>query len=369
MPSMKLPALVLTALAVFLTACADNSSPIHRATDSPALGVVVEAISEAPELTRVEAVGTSRAIQSITVYPATSGEVVAVNFEPGQAVEKGQVLVELDRRDEQLAVELAELRVTDAERLYRRYQLSADSGATLPTTLDAAATALEEARIQLGRARIALDYRSIKAPFSGHVGITDVDPGDRIQPSTAITTLDDRNALLVSFAVPELLVGRLRAGDAVAIATWNSREASAFGEIVTVDSRVDPTTRTFLARAQVNNSADALRPGQSFRVTLEILGDQYPVLPEVAVQWGADGAYIWSVADQQAQQVGVNIIQRQEGRVLVEGLVDGLLKAGDWVVVEGIQRLRPGIAVEPSLASPASDVGATAERQSTTGPG
>src|SRR5690606_38200397 len=115
-----------------------------------------------------------------------AGEIVAIHFAPGDRVEKGSVLVELDKRDEVLAVELAKVRVADAERLYRRYQRSAESGATLPTTLDAAETALAEAKIELERAEVALEYRSIVAPFTGHVGISDLDVGDRIQPATAI---------------------------------------------------------------------------------------------------------------------------------------------------------------------------------------
>lgn len=369
MKKIKLP-LLLTLFPIgvgvsVLAGCSDSAPGERPDRDNDPLRVVVEAVTEAPQRTRVEAVGTSRAIQSITLYPVTSGEVVAVNFEPGQAVDKNDVLVELDQRDEKLAVELAELRVADAERLYQRYKRSADTGATLPTTLDAAETALEEARIELNRARIALDDRSIEAPFSGYVGITDVDPGDRIQPSTAITTLDNRSALLVRFQVPELLVGNLQTGDQVAIATWNSRRPAAYGEIVDLDSRVDPATRTFVARARVDNSDDRLRPGQSFRVTLEVLGSTYPVLPEVAVQWGADGAYVWTVADRQGRRVPVNIIQRLEGRVLVEGP----LQEGELIVVEGIQRMRPGIEVEPELAVPAGDVGAAVQVSSDTDPG
>lgn len=327
--------------------------------------MVVEAVGETPQVTRVEAVGTSRAIRSITVYPATSGEVVAVNFTAGEKVNQGDVLLELDHRQEQLAVQLAELRVADTERLYRRYQRSSESGATLPTTLDAAETALEEARIELGRARIALDDRTVTAPFTGHVGITDVEAGDRIQTSSAITTLDDRSELLVSFEAPEVLVSTLRTGDAVAVAPWNTREAAVYGEIINIGSRVDPQTRTFVARARADNSADKLRPGQSFRVLLEAYGADYPVLPEIALQWGADGAYVWAVTGKQVRRLPVNIVQRQEGRVLVEGQ----LQEGDLIVVEGIQRMRPGIEIEAELSTRARDVGAAIDHDADKGPG
>jgi len=93
----------------------------------------------------------------------------------------------------------------------------------------------------------------------------------------------------------------------------------------------------------VPNPKDRLRPGMSFRVTLELEGDTYPVVPEVAVQWGGDGAYVWAVRDGKARRVGVDIVQRREGRVLL----NAELEAGMPVVVEGVQRMREAQAVSP----------------------
>jgi RND family efflux transporter MFP subunit len=339
------PAVAALCLAL-AAACSDDPASGREQADRN-VRVIVEPLQYSSARTRVEAVGTSRAVQSISIHPATSGEVVSVNFEPGQPIEKGHVLIALDRRDEKLAVELAEVRLQDAERLYDRYQRTGDSGAVLPTTVDAARTAVQAARIELDRARIALDYRTIEAPFSGYVGITDIDPGDRVNPETMITTLDDRSALLVSFEVPESLIGNLEPGNEVAVATWHSREPTAFGVIVDIGSRIDPASRTFVARAWVENEADILRPGMSFRVAMDLEGTPYPVIPETGVQWGADGAYVWSVVDRRAHRVPVTVIQRQQGQVLV----DGELEEGDLIVVEGVQRMREGIGVSYEPAS------------------
>ncbi len=330
--------------AVLVSACGEEGSQrvaqANVRTAAPQVRVIVQPLRFNEERTRIEAVGTSRAILSIAVYPAVSGEVIAVNFEPGQKVREGDALVELERRDEELAVELASVRVADAERLYERYQRTGNSGAVLPTAIDAARAAAHAARIELERARVALDYRTVNAPFSGYVGISDVDPGDRINPNTQITTLDDRSSLLVTFAVPESLSGRLTTQDDVQLATWNGRGPAAWGEVVDIDSRIDPATRTFMARALVPNEDDRLRPGMSFRVTVDVPGIPYPVVPETGVQWGADGAYVWSVADNRAQRVPVSIVQRQQGEILVES---SELAEGDLIVVEGIQRVRDGM--------------------------
>lgn len=343
----------MLAALTMLAACSDEQAAQLSLADR-AVPVIVEPLQIDHARTRLEAVGTSRALQSIELHPATSGEVIAVNFQPGQRVSAGDVLVELERREEELALALAEVQREDAVRLYDRYQRTGTSGAVLPTELDAARTAVESARIQIERARVALDYRTIEAPFDGYVGITDVDPGDRINPDTVITTLDNRDSLLVSFNVPEALVGELRVGDEVNVATWNSREPTATGHVVDIGSRIDPATRTFEARASVENENDELRPGMSFRVSLSLEGTAYPVIAETAVQWGADGAYVWTVVDGQAQRVPVEIVQRQKGVILA----DADLEAGDLVVVEGIQRLRNGLEVSydaPSLADRAVD--------------
>jgi len=84
----------------------------------------------------------------------------------------------------------------------------------------------------------------------------------------------------------------------------------------------------------------------SFRVELDLAGNPYPVMPEIALQWGAEGSFVWTVVDGNALQVPVNIIQRQRGQVLVEAS----LPAGQLIVVEGIQRLRPGVSVMPDTA-------------------
>ena len=339
---------------ITMAACSEATVDSQPRPDEVAVRVIVEPLQFEPVRTHVEAVGTSRALRSVDVYPATSGEVIAVDFEPGQFVRAGDKLIELDRREQELAVELATIRLADAERLFDRYQRSADSGAVLPTVLDEARTAAETARVELERAKIALADRTVRAMFDGYVGITDVDRGDRVDTGTMITTLDDRSYLLISFDVPETLIGELAVGELARLETWNSRTPVVYGEIVDIGSRIDPQTRTFTARARVPNESDALRPGMSFRVAADIDGEMYPVVAETGVQWGADGAYVWSINNGTARRIDVQVVQRREGRVLVAG------EFGDSevVVVEGIQRMQDGINVtydSPQVADRVAD--------------
>jgi RND family efflux transporter MFP subunit len=336
---------MLVVLAALLTAACsgggeDDAGKPRAARTVP---VVAESVSVEQRRTRIEAVGTARALRSVSVFAETAGEVVSVNFQPGDRVAADDVLVALDSREEELALELAELRYAEAKRLLNRYTTANDGVAlTVPeTTLDAAATTLESVRIERDRARLALERRFITAPFDGYVGITEVDAGDRIETTAEITTLDDRSALLVSFDVPEVFVGRVNIGDPIAIEVWSADRARAEGRVVDLGSRVDPISRAFVARAEVPNPDDMLRPGMSFRVQLDLINGEFPVVPEVAVQWGADGAYVWSVEDGRARRVSVRLVQRMPGKVLVEGA----LGPNDQVVAEGVQSMREGVGV------------------------
>ena len=288
--------------------------------------------------TRIEAVGTADAVRSAVIHAAVAGEVVEVAFRPNQRVKAGDVLLRLGQRKERLAVDLARVRVKDARQLVARLNKTRGTGAVAATTVDQARTALEEARIQLRQAEAALDDRTVAAPFDGVVGLTEIDVGDRIDPDDAIATLDDRSSLLISFSIPELFLGRIDVGARIAARPWAAGVDAVAGEIVDVDSRIDPATRSFRARALTPNPDDSLRPGMGFAVSMELVGKRYLLAPEAAVQWGAAGAFLWVVRDGKAKRIDVRIVERREGSALVEADV----AEGEPIVIEGIQRMRDG---------------------------
>lgn len=337
--------LYISVCALLLPAgCGGREGPNAGDKNTPRPVVTAPAVWQS-EQTRVEAVGTSRARQTVTLYPMTAGEVVSIHFKAGQKVGAGQILLELDSRDEKLAVEIARVELADAQRLLDRYRRTQGSGAVTASTLDDAKSAVDRARLTLRRAEVALDDRSIEAPFAGYVGLTTLDPGARVDTNTMITTVDDRSILLVTFELPEILLGQLQPGQRIALTTWADSSRETPGEVVDIDSQVDPQTRTFTVRAHVDNADDGLRPGMSFRILLTLEGGRYPTVPEASLQWGGDGAYVWAVRDGKAARVAATIVQRREGRILI----DAELPEGTPVVVEGVQRMREGQAVRDAV--------------------
>ena len=301
--------------------------------------VVLSTVKLGSERIRVEAVGTARALNSARLHPAASGRVVAINFRTDQRVDRDQVLLQLDQEEEELAVELARVRLIDAERVMNRLQKLMKTGATAQASFDDARTALAEAQIELERAEVALADRVVIAPFAGRIGLTAVEVGDRIGQDTEIATLDDRSELLIRFEVAEALLGAIQLGDPVQVAPWSAGAQEVSGIVFDVGSRVSETSRTFVVRARIPNPDDRLRPGMSFRVTLDVVGSEFPKVPEIAIQWGGEGSYVWAVSEEGiARRVSVLIVQRQNAEVLVEGD----LSPGERVVVEGLHRVREG---------------------------
>jgi RND family efflux transporter MFP subunit len=312
-----------------------------RGGDRPRL-VVVAPLSFEYESSLIEAVGSAQAKRSVTLFASVSDEVTVVNFEPGQMVNKGDILVALDSRLQDVDIQRAEIERDDAERNLERVKQSVAKGAVTQRELDDATTTLKLAEVNLREAKENKEDRLVRAPFDGIVGLTDVEVGDRINPQTEVTTIDDRRQLFVNFVAPELAVSYLMEKPNVQLQPWTDRTTSLVAKVAELDSRVNTQDRTIRARALLDNVNDQYRPGMSFRVSLEVLGERYIAIPEAALSWGASGAFVWLAQEEKAARVEVQVEQRLRGRILVSGK----LFEGDTLIVEGIQSLRPGQALE-----------------------
>lgn len=318
-----------------------------RRTDTPGLPVIAEYVTVMEEKTVVEAVGTGRSTLGVSIYPAVSGEVDDVLFHAGEKVSRGQVLVILDSDRERLARDLASVQVKDARQLLDRYEQARPLGAVSASEVDAARTALAEARIRLDQAEVDLADRTILAPFDGVVGIPQVEPGDRVDSSTLIATLDNIDSVLVDFEVPETRFDNVKIGQSLRVETWSLPGEWFEGTVDSIASRIDPESRTFKVRARIPNPTGRLLSGMSFAVYIDIDGQTYPSVPEISVLWGDGGTYVWRIREEKVERVPVRVVKRTQGRILL----DGPIAKGDLVVVEGVLRLRPGRAVAATIRS------------------
>lgn len=343
--------LSLCFLLPFISGCGNDSEPAagNRPNRNKAVPVVAYPATIETLRERISAIGTARALHSVTVFPESDGIVTEINFNANSPVKAGDVLMALDARDEQLALQLAKVRLADAQRLLDRYTSVNQRSSNIPESeVDAAKLALEAARIAVDTAEVTLARRFIRAPFDGHVGITDIDVGDRVDANTMITTIDDRSTLLVNFSVPESFISQVTPGMTVSARLWESAQPAIQARVVAIDSRVNATSRAFVTQAGIDNSNDRLRPGMAFEMSLALSRGDYLAVPDVAVQWGADGAYLWVAASgdaavqaNNAERVEIQIIKRLGSALLIEADI----AVGTLVIAEGVQSVRQGVAL------------------------
>jgi multidrug efflux system membrane fusion protein len=322
----------------------------------------------------VRAVGRIEASQTVAVRAQVSGQIMAIHFTEGQAVEKGALLVEIDRRPWEAS--LAEARGRLAQDRARAENARADAtrfaelvdkeyvSRSQYEAAKANAAALEAAMVAdqaaVERAQLNLAYCSIRAPASGRTGRLLVHAGNLVSTTSSepLLTLQQVRPVYATFSVPEQHLAALRAHrDAPPPVRVRAGEAGpeVAGQLVFVDNAVDATTGTILLRALIENADEVLWPGQAIDVYLRLAERaRAVVVPASAVASGQQGDYAYVVVDGKAQLRQVTVAEARDREVVIgKGIA-----AGETVVTEGQLRLRPDVPVEVVSDSPAEKAGA-----------
>jgi RND family efflux transporter MFP subunit len=303
---------------------------------------------------RLTAVGQGSAIQSVSVTSQATGTLVKLDVKPGDKVNAGQVIAELDSDAEHIAFDKATLAANDAGNTLARTQTLAKSNNATTVQLSTAQLAVDNATLELRNAKLALDKRSIVTPIDGSVGLFQVTAGNAVGAQTIVTTIDDTSSILVNFWVPERLAPVLKSGQPVSAVATALPEQTFDGTVTAVDSRIDATSRTLQVQASIPNPAGAITAGMSFEVSMAFPGEVYPAVDPLAIQWAADGSYVWLLTpDSKVKKNKVAIIQRNSDGVLVKGD----LQPGAQVVTQGVLQLADGATVRQLDAGNAGTAG------------
>ncbi len=294
---------------------------------------------------QIRVLGVARGRRSVNITSSTSELITRVLFTDGQRVAAGAPLVELQAREEDAGIIEARAQVAQAQRQYDRYKTLADRGIAPRVTAEDAETALESARASLSAAQARRGDRLIRAPFSGVLGLSSVTAGTLVNPGGIITTLDDIDVIRVDFPVPERYLGVLRTGAPISANVDAYGEQTFSGRIALIDTRVNEQTRSVTARAEIPNPGARIRPGMAVRVAVEQGVRTAPAVPEGAVQYEGEGAFVYRIARGErgltAQRVEVETGAVEGGFVeILSGLA-----AGDRVVGSGLNRIQPGAPV------------------------
>jgi membrane fusion protein, multidrug efflux system len=339
-----LAALVLIGGAWYLFA-GDKSAPGAGGPNAggPARGVAVVTAHPAKKefAYEVEALGTLRANESVDITAKVADRVAAIHFSEGQQVRKGNVLIELDNMEARADLAAAEAAASDSRSQYKRSQELFQTKALSEAQLDQLQATLlaNEARVAAARSRLA--DRVITAPFNGRVGLRNVSLGGLVNPGAVITTLDDLSVVKLDFSVPEQFLSTLQPGLTVQAQSTAYSDSTFDGRVASIDTRVDPTTRSVAIRALIDNRDGRLRPGMFMTVKLVRPEGQALMLPEQAIVPENEKHFVYVVADGKAQKREIKIGRRRPGEVEV---LQGL-SADDGVVIDGTQNLRDGVPV------------------------
>jgi membrane fusion protein (multidrug efflux system) len=325
-------------------------TPFGPGAASRATTVIAEPIRYLPFDNEVEALGTARANESINVTAEISNIVTAIGFKEGEQVAKGQVLVELDSAEARADLAIAEAALKDSRSQFARSRELFATRALSEAQLDQLEATLvsNEARVAAAKAR--LEDTVIRAPFAGRVGLRRISVGSLVSPGETITTLDDLSVIKLDFSVPEVFLSTLRRGLEIRAKSPAYPDEVFGGKVASIDSRVDPVSRSVTVRAQLDNREGRLKPGMFMTVALVKSEGRALMLAEQALVPENDDQFVYRVVDGKAAKTLVETGRRRPGEVeIVAGLEEG-----DVVVIEGTIKLRDGAAValrEPALAS------------------
>lgn len=315
----------------------------------PETVVVMQPLAERHYNLVLTTIGTATSSRSIKVVSGVAGEITGLSIDANKVVMAGDVLVQLDNRAEQLALNVAVTELEQAQDLYDRYATLRKNGNSTITDIVFVETevALKLAQFNVDVAQNALDERTITAKIGGMLGLSDLQVGAYLTVGDTIVTINDPTAIVAEFEVPERSIALLQAGKPVQISTPTYAGRVFDGTIIAFDTELDPTSRSATVRAQIDNPDGALIAGMTFSVRISEQTEALPVVPTTAITWSRGGANIWTVEDGVATPHAAAIRYRNGTRVWVETDIP----LGATIITEGAAKLRAGTAVTDATAA------------------
>ena len=328
---------------VLLAACGEEPTSQGRGGWGASVKVVTAQVELRQMVDEIEALGTARANESIEIQPRIASLIDHIDFVEGQMVRQGDLLVELENKEIVAGLAVAEAALSESRSLYERSRSLASSQAISASNLEQllAQVQVDEAQVEAAKARLA--NTRILAPFTGRVGLRRVSPGSFVNTSTVITTLDDVSQIKLDFSVPETFLRSVSEGmDIIAHSlVYPDREFS--GTVSSVDTRLDPVSRSVQVRALIPNPDGILKPGMFLTVDLQRDRGDVLVAPEQAIVPEGTRQFVYVVKDGKVEKRLVLLGRRIPGFVTIE---DGL-QPGEEIVTEGTHKVRDGSGVQP----------------------
>lgn len=332
---------------ISLTLALTTPSFTQAASDQgPLVAVIATKVKQESWQPTYQTVGSFKAIQGVNLSAEVTATVDSIQYHSGEQVQKGQVLVKLDDQELKAELKQKQAQLTLGQHDYNREQKLLAQSSTSQAAFDKAKANLQELSGAVEQIEAQLSHYTIRAPFSGTVGIRQINLGELVQPGTTIANLQSNKAIYLNFSLPQKLVSRqLIQKTVIAEVSVNGGERTVMGKVSSIDSMLNPDSRTLTVRATLKNDNGLLMPGMFATVKLPI-ADQKKVLivPSTAVVNSLYGQYLFTLQAHgknhyTAMQTPITVIAPDGSNAIIKS---AKLKAGVLVVQMGGFKLRNG---------------------------
>lgn len=329
--------------------------PKVMAQNAPAPAIVASEPAKMEVMsTPFQAVGTVDAVNGTNISAEVGGTVESIRFQSGQFVRKGDVLVVLTRASESADIALAQSTLNNAQQEVARADKLIRQGWITKSNYDIRIASRDQARAQVNRAQSETGKRVVRAPFSGRLGIRSVSLGDFVAPGQSLVTLSTVDPVYVTAPLPEQALRNIKVGQQVNVAVDSAPGQKFSGRITSIDSSVDPSTRTLRVQATLDNKQGLLTPGMYAKLSVLVPNQRRAIsVPETAIAYSLSGNSVFVLTKDKpgdgvfvARQRIVTTGNAADGRVEV---LDGI-KANDLVVTSGQLKLYDGAPAELNQA-------------------
>lgn len=295
---------------------------------------------------RVEALGTARANESVSISSNVTEKVKAILFDDGQQVKAGDTLIVLENAEEQADLQQAKAVQGERKLAYNRLRRLAKKNLATSEDLDRARLALEQANASINAIQARIDDRIIRAPFDGTTGLRELSVGTLIESGDTVVTLDDTRTIKLEFSVPAVFLAELKAGLKIEARTDSIANKIYQGEIKSVDSRVDPVTRSVKVRAILENTDGRILPGILMQVDLLRNLRKTLVIPEAALLPSGNKQFVML----RKTSNNKDLVEKREVIIgtRIPGWVEVLsgLSLSEQVITHGNNKVRSGTAIK-----------------------
>ncbi len=350
--------LMLGVVAVLLTALGfmkfkQVQTAVQAAAYQPPPEAVTSVVVQKEQWAATTAViGTMEAVHGVMVSADLPGSVARIAFESGQAVRQGDVLVELDTREEHAQLASLEAQRDLAKINYGRMQQLAKDGVISRMEYDQATAQQKQTEANVGEIRATIERKTIRAPFSGILGLRKVNLGQYLPAGSAVVQLQSLNPIYVDFGLPQQALGQVRVGRDLRVTSEDLVGKVFTGKVTALDSVVDQTTRNVQMQATLSNPEGKLRPGMFVQVEVTQGTNRSVItLPASAVSFAPYGDSVFVITElkdpkgQTYRGVRQQFVKVDGSRGDQVAVVSGL-NPGDEVVTSGVFKLRNGAAVQ-----------------------